>query len=124
MKTLKYALTLAATFIASSVALELSSTSSAISSASSRTSSSKCNHSTSDGMRYCEFSNNDVVLTCDEIQSPDPPNQIKNQFLLDCGNRKLQVRARFKKATNELLDSVRSINLDGCPNQQIDRMLM
>ena len=77
MKTLKYALTLAATFMASSVALELSSTSSAISSASSGTSSSKCNHSTSNGMRYCEFSGGDVVLTCDEIQSPSPPNQLK-----------------------------------------------
>ena len=78
MKTIKYVLTLAAALSASSVALEISSTS-------------KCKAEPW-GRSYCEFKDNDVVLTCYESQSPDPHDNIIAEMLLDCGNRKFHVR--------------------------------
>ena len=80
MKTLKYVLTLAAALSASSVALEIISTSN-----------NKCKTEPF-GRSYCEFKDNDYVLKCDESQSPDRLNHIRTEMLLDCSTRKFQVR--------------------------------
>ena len=79
MITLKYVLTLATVLSASSVALEISSTNN------------KCKTVPS-GRSYCEFKENDVVLTCAESQTPDPGFDIKTEMLLDCGARKFHLR--------------------------------
>ena len=106
MKTFQYALALAVAFSASSEALEISSTS-------------KCK---AEPMRqsYCEFGAGDVVLTCNESQSPDPQNKMKTELLLDCGTRKLQVRKHWLNKAYK----VRTFHLNRCPNQQIDRLVM
>ena len=80
MITLKYVLTLATVLSASSVALEIISTSN-----------NKCKTEPF-GRSYCEFKDNDVVLTCYESQTPDPQNNIKTEMLLDCGARKFHLR--------------------------------
>ena len=73
---------------------------------------------TSHGRSYCEFKDNDVVLTCDESQSPDNG---KTEMLLDCDARKFITRRNIP-GTQEYW--VATFNLDRCPNRHIDEMKM
>ena len=88
MKTLKYVLTLAAAFSASSVALDISSTSEWSLSSLPFTEPNRCT-TAPDGKSYCEFKDKDIVLTCDESQTPD---LFGTEMILDCDARKFHYR--------------------------------
>ena len=81
----------------------------------------KNGNSWSGSSNYCEVKDNDIVITCDEMQSPDPHNNLKTEMLLDCDARKFHVRSNVP---GTLKYQVKTFNLVGCPNQQIDRMVM